>query len=43
MTSGYTATIKHGTVSVREGKWTAETPGGPIRGPQHGELGEVAE
>jgi N-acyl-D-aspartate/D-glutamate deacylase len=40
---GYVATIKGGTVTFRDGKWTGETPGGLIRGPQRAELAEAAE
>ncbi len=40
---GYVATIKNGTVTFRDGKWTGETPGGLIRGPQRAELAEAAE
>ena len=40
---GYIATIKNGKVTFREGKWTGETPGGLIRGPQQAELREAAE
>ena len=40
---GYVATIKNGTVTFREGKWTGETPGGLIRGPQRADLAEAAE
>ncbi len=40
---GYVATIKSGTVTFRDGKWTGKTPGGLIRGPQRAELAEAAE
>ncbi|MXP29018.1 amidohydrolase family protein [Porphyrobacter algicida] len=40
---GYVATIKTGTVTFRDGKWTGATPGGLIRGPQRAELAEAAE
>jgi N-acyl-D-aspartate/D-glutamate deacylase len=40
---GYVATIKNGQVTFRDGKWTGETPGGLIRGPQRAELAEAAE
>ena len=40
---GYVATIKNGTVTFRQGKWTGETPGGLIRGPQRVEMAEAAE
>ena len=41
--TGYVATIKNGTVTFRDGRWTGETPGGLIRGPQRAELREAAE
>ena len=40
---GYEATIKNGVVTFRDGKWTGETPGGLIRGPQRAEMLEAAE
>lgn len=40
---GYVATIKNGTVTFRDGKWTGATPGGLIRGPQRTEMAEAAE
>ena len=40
---GYVATIKNGTVTFKDGKWTGATPGGLIRGPQRAELAEAAE
>ena len=40
---GYVATIKNGQVTFRDGKWTGETPGGLIRGPQRVEMAEAAE
>ncbi len=40
---GYVMTIKGGTVTFRDGKWTGATPGGLIRGPQRAELAEAAE
>jgi N-acyl-D-aspartate/D-glutamate deacylase len=40
---GYVATIKNGVVTFEDGKWTGETPGGLIRGPQRAELAEAAE
>jgi len=40
---GYVATIKNGQVTFREGKWTGETPGSLIRGPQRVEMAEAAE
>ncbi len=40
---GYVATIKSGIVTFENGKWTGETPGGLIRGPQRAELAEAAE
>ena len=40
---GYVCTIKNGHVTFRDGKWTGETPGGLIRGPQRAELAEAAE
>ncbi|MEO1968123.1 MAG: D-aminoacylase [Sphingomonadaceae bacterium] len=40
---GYVATIKNGTVTFRDGKWTGATPGGLIRGPQRADLAEAAE
>ena len=40
---GYVCTIKTGTVTFRDGKWTGATPGGLIRGPQRAELLEAAE
>ena len=40
---GYVCTIKNGRVTFRGGKWTGETPGGLIRGPQRAELAEAAE
>ncbi|MEZ5693823.1 MAG: D-aminoacylase [Altererythrobacter sp.] len=40
---GYVATIKNGAVTFRDGKWTGETPGGLIRGPQMVRLAEAAE
>ena len=40
---GYVATIKSGTITFRDGKWTGETPGGLIRGPQRVEMAEAAE
>ncbi|SMQ74763.1 N-acyl-D-aspartate/D-glutamate deacylase [Altererythrobacter xiamenensis] len=40
---GYAATIKNGTVTFRDGKWTGATPGGLIRGPQRIEMAEAAE
>lgn len=40
---GYVCTIKSGTVTFEEGKWTGETPGCLIRGPQRAELAEAAE
>lgn len=40
---GYVATIKNGTVTFRDGKWTGATPGGLIRGPQRIEMAEAAE
>ncbi|PLW82506.1 amidohydrolase [Kineobactrum sediminis] len=39
---GYLATIKGGTVTFRDGKWTGATPGGLIRGPQSVGQGDVA-
>lgn len=41
--TGYVATIKNGTVTFRDGRWTGEAPGGLIRGPQRAELREAAE
>ncbi|WP_284125727.1 N-acyl-D-amino-acid deacylase family protein [Parerythrobacter aestuarii] len=40
---GYVATIKNGTITFRDGKWTGATPGGLIRGPQRVEMAEAAE
>ena len=40
---GYVCTIKNGVVTFENGKWTGETPGGLIRGPQHVEMLEAAE
>jgi N-acyl-D-aspartate/D-glutamate deacylase len=40
---GYVCTIKNGHVTFRDGKWTGETPGGLIRGPQREEMAEAAE
>ena len=40
---GYVATIKNCAVTFRDGKWTGETPGGLIRGPQMVRLAEAAE
>lgn len=40
---GYVATIKSGVVTFEDGKWTGETPGGLIRGPQRAALAEAAE
>ena len=40
---GYVATIKSGVVTFLNGKWTGETPGGLIRGPQRAEMLEAAE
>ncbi|MFN2100464.1 N-acyl-D-amino-acid deacylase family protein [Altererythrobacter sp. MF3-039] len=40
---GYVCTIKNGQVTFHDGKWTGETPGGLIRGPQRAELAEAAE
>ena len=40
---GYVATIKNGAVTFRDGKWTGQTPGGLIRGPQMVRLAEAAE
>ncbi len=40
---GYVCTIKNGVVTFENGKWTGETPGGLIRGPQRVELAEAAE
>lgn len=40
---GYVCTIKNGQVTFRDGKWTGETPGGLIRGPQRAEMLEAAE
>ncbi|QFT78111.1 amidohydrolase family protein [Erythrobacter sp. THAF29] len=41
--NGYVCTIKNGIVTFRNGKWTGETPGGLIRGPQRAEFAEAAE
>ncbi len=41
--TGYVATIKNGVVTFEHGKWTGETTGGLIRGPQRAELAEAAE
>ena len=40
---GYVATVKSGVVTFRDGKWTGETPGGLIRGPQRAAMAEAAE
>ena len=40
---GYVATIKSGKITFRGGRWTGETPGGLIRGPQRAELAQAAE
>jgi N-acyl-D-aspartate/D-glutamate deacylase len=40
---GYVCTIKSGVVTFRNGKWTGETPGDLIRGPQQADLLEAAE
>jgi N-acyl-D-amino-acid deacylase len=40
---GYVCTIKNGVVTFENGKWTGETPGGLIRGPQYVEMLEAAE
>ncbi len=40
---GYIATIKSGKVTFKDGKWTGETPGGLIRGPQQVAMLEAAE
>ncbi len=40
---GYVATIKSGAVTFEEGRWTGETPGGLIRGPQRVAMSEAAE
>lgn len=40
---GYVATVKSGIVTFRDGKWTGETPGGLIRGPQQAAMLEAAE
>ncbi len=40
---GYVCTIKGGTVTFKDGKWTGATPGGLIRGPQRAEMLEAAE
>ena len=40
---GYVCTIKTGVVTFEDGKWTGETPGGLIRGPQRAAMLEAAE
>ena len=40
---GYVCTIKTGVVTFEQGKWTGETPGGLIRGPQRAAMLEAAE
>ncbi|MDP3675430.1 MAG: D-aminoacylase [Novosphingobium sp.] len=40
---GYVCTIKGGVVTFRNGRWTGETPGGLIRGPQRAAMLEAAE
>ncbi len=40
---GYRYTIKSGTITFEDGRWTGATPGGVLRGPQRAALLEAAE